>query len=192
MKKYSLIKSNRVIDGNTKYLNLKPIAGQAKLLAIDVFGNLGTTEGGASAVSWTDITNKPTTFAPTIGSTATTALAGNTVIPVPATVAPLAPGTATIGTSLLYARQDHVHPTPASVAALTTGRTFSLTGGATGTSAAFTGASNATIPVTLSTPTASVRGGVLQQTAIADLTAAPTQADFNGLLAKLKAAGILA
>jgi hypothetical protein len=42
------------------------------------------------------------------------------------------------------------------------------------------------------TPTNTVRGGVLQQAAIADLTAAPTQQDFNGLLAALRAAGLLA
>ena len=40
-------------------------------------------------------------------------------------------------------------------------------------------------------PTA-VRGGVLQMTAIADLTAAPTQQDFNNLLAALRTAGMLA
>lgn len=42
------------------------------------------------------------------------------------------------------------------------------------------------------TPTATIRGGVLQQTAIADVSAAPTEADFNGLLAALRAAGVLA
>lgn len=41
-------------------------------------------------------------------------------------------------------------------------------------------------------PTAAARGGVTQATAIADLTAAPTQSDFNGLLAKLRTVGILA
>lgn len=34
--------------------------------------------------------------------------------------------------------------------------------------------------------------GVVQQPAIADVGAAPTQADFNGLLAALRSAGILA
>ena len=43
--------------------------------------------------------------------------------------------------------------------------------------------------VTAATPT--VMGAVKQAAAISDLTAAPTQADFNGLLAKLRAAGIL-
>lgn len=42
------------------------------------------------------------------------------------------------------------------------------------------------------TPTALRRAGVLQQTALADVVAAPTAANFNALLAKLRAAGILA
>lgn len=42
------------------------------------------------------------------------------------------------------------------------------------------------------TPTATIRGGVLQQTAIPDISGAPAEADFNGLLAALRAAGVLA
>lgn len=42
------------------------------------------------------------------------------------------------------------------------------------------------------TPTSTIRGGVLQQPAIADVGAAPTQAQFNALLAALRAAGVLA
>lgn len=45
---------------------------------------------------------------------------------------------------------------------------------------------------TLPNATTAVRGGVLQMTAIADLTAAPTQQDFNNLLAALRTAGMLA
>lgn len=40
-------------------------------------------------------------------------------------------------------------------------------------------------------PTATQRGGVLLQPAQADSAADPTQAEFNALLAKLRAAGIL-
>lgn len=40
-------------------------------------------------------------------------------------------------------------------------------------------------------PTATQRGGVLLQTAQADLTDAPTAQDFNALLAKLRSAGLL-
>ena len=45
---------------------------------------------------------------------------------------------------------------------------------------------------TLPDATTSVRGGVLQMSAIADLSAAPTQQDFNNLLAALRTAGMLA
>ena len=45
---------------------------------------------------------------------------------------------------------------------------------------------------TLPNATTSVRGGVLQMAAIADLTAAPTMEDFNTLLAALRTAGMLA
>lgn len=45
---------------------------------------------------------------------------------------------------------------------------------------------------TLPDATTSVRGGVLQMAAIADLSAAPTQQDFNNLLAALRTAGMLA
>lgn len=55
------------------------------------------------------------------------------------------------------------------------------------------------VPVTVTTSsdlpvaaTTSTAGTVKQMPAIADLTAAPTQADFNGLLAKFRTAGILA
>ncbi len=42
------------------------------------------------------------------------------------------------------------------------------------------------------TATITVAGTVLQAAARADVAAAPTQAEFNDLLAKLRAAGILA
>lgn len=40
-------------------------------------------------------------------------------------------------------------------------------------------------------PTTTQRGGVLKQAAQADSAAAPTQVEFNALLAKLRAAGII-
>ena len=45
--------------------------------------------GGAASVAWGSITGKPDTFPPTIGNTATTAMAGNTPIPDEATWANL-------------------------------------------------------------------------------------------------------
>jgi Major tropism determinant N-terminal domain/Head fiber protein len=47
-------------------------------------------------------------------------------------------------------------------------------------------------PYTLPTATSSVLGGVHQAAFMAGLSAAPTQADFNGLLGKLIAAGLMA
>lgn len=76
-------------------------------------------KGAKISAAWADITGKPSTFTPTVGTAATTAMAGNKV------------------------------------------------------------------------PTATQRGGVLLQAAQADSAAAPTQAEFNALLAKLRAAGII-
>lgn len=72
------------------------------------------------SVGWSDVSGKPTSFPPTIGTSSTTAMAGNKV------------------------------------------------------------------------PTTTQRGGVLLQAAQADSAAAPTQTEFNALLAKLRSAGILA
>lgn len=84
----------------------------------------------------------------------------------------------------------------ATATALATGRTFAVTGGATGTSTAFTGAANASIPVTLATPTTTVRGGVLSSASIANITPATdgTTAGtaVNSILAALRTAGIIA
>lgn len=44
----------------------------------------------------------------------------------------------------------------------------------------------------LTAATTEALGAVKQMAAIADLSAAPTQEDFNGLLAKLRTAGMLA
>lgn len=140
--------------------------------ALSAFSRGGGGGSGAS-VSWGDITDKPSFLA--VGSTV-----------------PSANGTAAAGTSAQAARADHVHPLQSSVATLTTGRTFSLTGGATGTSAAFNGSANASIAVTLATPTSTVRGGVLQGAAIADSTAtdvAGLVTDFNALLSELRRIG---
>ena len=76
-------------------------------------------KGAKISAAWADITGKPSTFTPTVGTTSTTAMAGNKV------------------------------------------------------------------------PTTTQRGGVLLQAAQADSAAAPTQAEFNALLAKLRAAGII-
>lgn len=173
---------------------------QALLIAIAALSV--QTPGGQEAITSADISDATAVGKSVITAanaaaarTAIGAGTGNSNVAV-ATTAPLAPATtAAVGTSSAAARADHVHPLQASVATLTTGRTFSLSGGATGTSAAFNGSANATIAVTLAVPTATVRGGVLQQTTQANSAAADVAAlvaDFNTLLGKLKAAGVIA
>lgn len=43
----------------------------------DVYARLDALEGGSGSVSWDDVTDKPSTFPPTIGTTADTAAAGD-------------------------------------------------------------------------------------------------------------------
>lgn len=71
------------------------------------------------------LTGAPTSTTPAtadnstaIATTAFVKAQGYGAPPSPATVAPLMNGTAAVGTSLLYARQDHVHPTDTSLAPL--------------------------------------------------------------------------
>lgn len=72
-------------------------------------------ESGGTAVTWGSITGKPTTFPPTIGTTATTAKAGNYVptwaeiTSKPTTFAP------SIGTTATTAKAGNYAPTAAEV-----------------------------------------------------------------------------
>lgn len=107
----------------------------------------GTTNGGQSFT--TDFKASDT-----IG---TTAMAWYRMIDssYASTTSPRAPGTAAVGTSERYAREDHVHAIQTTVSGnagtatkLATARTISLTGDATG-SASFDGSANASIDVTI-------------------------------------------
>ena len=63
--------------------------------------------------AWADVTGKPSTFPPVIGTTSTTALAGNTAIPAAASTAPAAlAAAAAVGVGTTWARADHVHAIP--------------------------------------------------------------------------------
>lgn len=73
-----------------------------------------------------------------------------------ASVAPLAPSTAAVGTSPLAARQDHVHPVQTTISGnagtattLVTGRTIAMTGDVTYTSPSFNGSANVTAVATI-------------------------------------------
>lgn len=79
------------------------------------------------------------------------AKANTSSIPTAATVTPKASGTAAVGTSTKYAREDHVHPLQTSVATATklaTPRVIAITGAVSG-SATFDGSDNVSINSTL-------------------------------------------
>lgn len=61
-------------------------SGPEGAIPVEIYGDSGS--GGD--VAWADITGKPTTFAPIIGTAANQAMAGNTVIPAAATWANIA------------------------------------------------------------------------------------------------------
>ena len=72
-----------------------------------------------------------------------------------ASATPKAPGTAAVGTSAKYAREDHVHPLQTTVSGnagsatkLATARTIGITGAVTGTATSFDGTKNISIDVT--------------------------------------------
>lgn len=69
---------------------------------------IAAAASGGAAVAWDDITDKPTTFAPTIGATASTAVAGND-----ARLTAGAAGTATVraigSTATTAAAGNHTH-----------------------------------------------------------------------------------
>ena len=72
-----------------------------------------------------------------------------------ASATPKAPGTAAVGTSAKYAREDHVHPLQTTVSGnagsatkLATARTIGITGVVTGTATAFDGTKNISIDAT--------------------------------------------
>jgi hypothetical protein len=111
-------------------------ANGVPLFATGVVTMTGTT-GTGNFVRAADpvLTGNPTAPTPTAGDSdttiATTAFVAtavtNAAVPGPATVAPLADGTATVGVATKYAREDHKHPTdttipaPATVAPLADG-----------------------------------------------------------------------
>lgn len=154
--------------------------------------------GGETSVTSADITDatavgRSVLTAANAGAARTAIGAGTSSVVVGSTV-PAGPIAVAIpGTSAEAARADHAHAFPTQFA---TGRIISLTGAATGSSAAFNGAANASIAVTLATPTTTVRGGVLQGATVADCTVAAdgTSAgtQLNALLAQLRVAGIIA
>lgn len=105
------IGTGATVSGSTKALNLGTggVAGSTTTITI------GSNSGGTSTTTLQGTTNGVTAAADTNSTAlATTAF----VVGQAGSATPLVNGTAAVGTSLRYARQDHVHPTDTSRAAL--------------------------------------------------------------------------
>lgn len=170
-----------------KFISLGMPTELAKVVAAAI-------ESAGTSVTWDEVSGKPATFAPTIGTTATTAMAGNTPIPAASTVAGAALAAAgAVGVSAAYARADHVHPLPAIPAASTTAPANLAAAAAVGTGTTFARADHVhAIP---GVSAGATRGTVLIQTAEADLAGGAdlptTVTKVNAVLAKLRTAGVL-
>jgi hypothetical protein len=100
-------------SGDGAILN-KPALGSAAAAATTDFA---TAAQGALA----DTAVQPGALSAVATSGAYGDLSGRPTIPTPADAAPLAPGTAAVGSSTDYAREDHVHPLPGLVTSTTAG-----------------------------------------------------------------------
>lgn len=133
--------------------------------------------GGGGAVAWDDITDKPATFAPTIGATASTAVAGND-----ARLSAAAAGTASVraigatGTTVVAGNDARL-----SAAAVGTASVRALVGGA-----ALTASASDHSHTGLLTGTTAALNNAAEFT---DLAAATTA--YNALLAALRLRGII-
>lgn len=118
---YSALKSdNYILERGVTYILKDETNGEEVVLGDGETTYSGAIQLGSSnveppTVSWDDLTDKPTTFAPTIGTTATTAKAGNyvpawtEVTSKPTTFAP------TIGTTATTAKAGNYTPSTAEV-----------------------------------------------------------------------------
>jgi hypothetical protein len=100
-------------SGDGAILN-KPALGSAAAAATTDFAT--AAQGGLA-----DTAVQPGALATVATSGAYGDLSGRPTIPTPADAAPLAPGTAAVGSSTDYAREDHVHPLPDLVTSTTPG-----------------------------------------------------------------------
>ena len=136
--------------------------------------------GTASAVTWSNITGKPT-FASVATSGKYSDLSGIPTIPMASDDVGSAPGTASAGTSDDFARADHVHPLQTTISGnaatatkLKTGVSIGLSG-VTATAQSFDGSKDITIPIT-AVPANIVTGlaTVATSGAYSDLSGAPS------------------
>lgn len=152
----------------------------------DNFAELAGGEGGGpSVVNWADVQGKPETFAPIIGTTATTAKAGNwvpawaDVTGKPTTFAPIVGTTATTA-----AAGNHTH-----VAATTSAPGFLSAADKTKLDGIATGANNYVLPAATTGANGGVRRAATVTPLEAEADAAAIVAAFNDLLAKMTTAG---
>jgi hypothetical protein len=105
--------------GNYDHLSNKPTLGTAAATAATDYAPAaqGVTNGNSHDHNGGDG-----------GQIAYSSLSGTPTIPSPADATPLAPGTAAVGTSTEYAREDHVHPLPAKLDAAVVSDTTGITG----------------------------------------------------------------
>ena len=111
--KVTINQEGRVISGTTLVGADIPVLDASKITT----GTLPIVRGGTGVTTSTGTGNvvlstSPTLVTPTIGVATGTSFNSITGL---ATVAPLVAGTATVGTSTLTARQDHIHPVQTSV-----------------------------------------------------------------------------
>lgn len=134
--------------------------------------------GGAAGVAWADVTGKPATYPPTIGTTASTAMAGNTPIPAAPTADTLSGATA-VGRQVMTAADA----------------TAARTAIGAGTSSLALGATSSTAKAGNYTPTtAEVSNALKAKTQITALAAVDGAAELsvvvdavNAVIAALKA-----
>lgn len=116
---------------NQNVLQLTQQTGSANITSVFYAVTGGNTDTGLPLsvfVNNLGLTGTPTTPTAVVGTSTTQIASCAFVINQAATVAPLMDGTATVGTSVSYARQDHIHPADTTRAALT-GATFTGTTG---------------------------------------------------------------
>lgn len=168
--------------------------------------------GGAVTVAWGDITGKPSTFAPTTGTTAATAMPGNTQLTGIGGTLTIAKGgtgatTAAAAWTALgggdvgkLASLPVASTTAAGVIQIGTAATQAMAGNTqlTAIGGTLTIAKGGTGATTAAAAWTALGGGAVgklaalpKAAAVPDVAAAPTMGEFNALLASLRAAGYL-
>lgn len=147
--------------------------------------------GGAATVAWGDITGKPSTFAPIIGTTATTAMAGNKTLANIGGVVPTSglPAASTTAAGIIQIGTGATQAMAGNTALTAIGGTLSVAKGGTGATtaaAAWTALGGGAVGKLAALPKAAATPDLA-----ADADLPTTVAKVNDLLAALRAAGYL-